>query len=320
MNCEFSLNKIPEVIFMPRSARVKPLDSMFHVMVRSISEIKLFKTDKDKIKYFNLVKKYQDIYHFKVYAYCLMGNHGHFIIDANGADISKFMHGINLSYAKYFNRVHNRHGHLFQDRFKSKVITNEKYLYTLSAYIHNNPSDLQGYKTRVEKYNFSSLSVYLNLRKDPFDVLDYNFIHTVFGFKMINPDIDYLNFVHECNQFQFKSEIEFSEESSEYISCRNPLLRNFEEEFVIDFVAKKTNIDKHMFHAKHSRTLINSRAILALLMRSFCDSKCSDICNILGNITQSRVSSLSSYGLKLVSDTGEYRHLVDEFIKRYSYR
>jgi len=303
---------------MPRSARIKPLDSIFHVMVRSISEIKLFKTDKDKIKYFNLIKKYQDIYHFNVYSYCLMGNHGHFIIDANGADLSKFMHGINLSYAKYFNKVHKRHGHLFQDRFKSKVVTNEKYLYTLSAYIHNNPSDLHGYKGQVEKYNYSSLSVYLNLRKDPFDILDYNFIHTVFGFKTISPDISYLNFVNNCTKFEFKNEIEFSEETSQYLSCRKPLLRNFEKEVVIDFVAENTNIDKQMFHAKHSRSLINSRAILALLMRSFCDSKCSDICNILGNITQSRVSSLSKLGLKLVNDSEEYSHLVEKFIKNYS--
>lgn len=303
---------------MPRSARIKPIDSMFHIMVRSISEIKLFKSNKDKIKYFNFMKKYQTLYHFKVYAYCLMDNHGHFIIDSNGADISKIMHGINLSYAKYFNSVHKRHGHLFQDRFKSKVITSDRYLYTLSAYIHNNPLDLQGYKNKIEEYNFSSLSVYLDLRKDPFNILDYNFIHSMFGFNVLNPNKNYLNFVNNCTQVQFKKDIEFSEEPSKYISYRKPLIRNFEENTVIDFVAKKTKINRQMLHAKHTRTLLNSRAILALLMRCFCDSKCSDICKALGNITQARVSSLTKIGLNLIRDDKEYRDIVEEFIEKYS--
>jgi len=305
---------------MPRCARIKPLDSMFHVMVRSISEIKLFRTDNDKIKYFNFVKKYQNIYRFKVYAYCLMGNHGHFIIDANGADISKFMHGINLSYAKYFNKVHKRHGHLFQDRFKSKVVNDEMYFYTLSAYIHNNPSDLKGYRNRVEEYNFSSLSVYLDLKNDQFEILDYNFIHSMFGLSMFNPDINYLGFVNKCTKLEYKKKIEFSDESSEYISCRTPLLRNFEENLVIDFVSQKTNINKQMLHAKHNRASVNSRAILALLMRCFCDSKCNDICKALGNITQARASSLTKLGQKLVSENNEYRGIVEEFIEKYSSR
>jgi len=304
---------------MPRSARIKPLDSMFHIMVRSISEIKLFKSNKDKVKYFNFVKKYQNIYHFKVYAYCLMDNHGHFIIDANGADISKIMHGINLSYVKYFNRIHKRHGHLFQDRFKSKVINSDRYLYTLSAYIHNNPLDLQGYKNRLEEYSFSSLSVYLNLNKDPFEILDYNFIHSVFGLSILNSDNNYLNFIHNCTQVEFKKEIEFSEDSSEYISHRKPLIRNFEENLVIDFVANKININKQMLHAKHTRAFINPRAISALLMRCFCDSKCSDICKSLGNITQARVSSLTKIGLNLITYDKEYQNIIEEFIEKHSY-
>ena len=114
-------------------------------MCRSISEINLFKDDSDKRKYMALIKKYQRLFKFKVYGYCLMNNHVHLIIDANGSDISKVMHGINFSYAQYFNKRHKRHGHLFQDRFKSKIINNKRYLFAVSAYVHNNPTNIPEY-------------------------------------------------------------------------------------------------------------------------------------------------------------------------------
>lgn len=139
---------------MPRSARIKYSDSIFHIMVRSIPEVPLFKEVSDKELYFYLIQKYQKQYNFKVYGYCLMGNHGHLIIDANGADISKIMHGINFSYAQKFNGIHKRRGHLFQDRFKSKIIKDDKYIITLSTYIHNNPKDIAGYEKYPVKFNF----------------------------------------------------------------------------------------------------------------------------------------------------------------------
>lgn len=127
---------------IPRTARVKSPAGIYHIMIRSISDTPLFKNDIDKNKYLELIRKNQNIFLFKMYSYCLMTTHAHFIIDSAGADVSKFMKAINLSYAIYFNKKYNRHGHLFQGRFKSKLITNDKYLIMLSAYIHSNVKDL----------------------------------------------------------------------------------------------------------------------------------------------------------------------------------
>ncbi|WP_123054375.1 transposase [Clostridium sp. JN-1] len=109
-----------------------------------------------------------------------MDNHLHLIIDANGADISKIMHDINFSYAQYFNGMHKRHGHLFQDRFRSKIVKIERYLFALSAYIHNNPTDIGRYENSPEKYYFSSLPVYLGIRHDPFELVDDGFVLDLF--------------------------------------------------------------------------------------------------------------------------------------------
>ncbi len=299
---------------MPRCARIKSPSSIYHIMIRSISEVKLFKTDEDKIRYMGLLKKYQALYYFKVYAYCLMNNHAHFIIDANGADISKIMHSINFSYAIYFNRVHKRNGHLFQDRFKSKVVNNQRYLYTLTAYIHNNPSDIKNYKGKPEKYRFSSLNVYLSAKKDPFMVLDLDFIK---AHLICNMNNNYLDFVKVNFDLEEKSDIEFFCDPTKYISSKKPLTRNLKVDRLIDFICEKANIERRSLYIKYCRSSVQHRALLTILMRSFCDLKCSDICRTLGNITQSRVSALSKIGLHLISSDEKYQKIINDFFEEY---
>jgi len=89
---------------MPREAREKSPNSMFHIMSRSISEVDLFRDNDDKNKYLSFLKRYKETFAIKVYAYCLMDNHSHLVIDVNGADISKVFHGVNLRYAIYYNK------------------------------------------------------------------------------------------------------------------------------------------------------------------------------------------------------------------------
>ncbi|MHC1719659.1 MAG: transposase [Clostridiaceae bacterium] len=309
---------------MPRTARIKSENAVFHIMIRSISEVDLFKGDRDKSVYLKLMKKYQNLYCFKVYAYCLMNNHAHFIIYANGADISKIMHSVNLSYARYFNKSYGRHGHLFQDRFKSKVITSDRYLRVLSTYIHNNPKDLEGFEDRPEQYQFSSLPVFLNEKKDHTGLLDIEFINAFFKLDMIKSNIsshltkEYMDYVHNFSESQLHKDMEFIDECSEYVNSRKPLIRNFSEAVAVNYIVEKTGILKWMLYAKNSREARNSRAMLVLLLRSFCDFKCADICRLLGNITQARVSGLTRTGLELVKSKLFYRNLVEEFLISHS--
>lgn len=301
---------------MPRKARLKSKESIFHVMCRSISEVELFKTDEDKLRYIGLIKKYQKIYEFKIYGYCLMSNHVHLLIDVNGADISSIMHSINFSYAQYFNKTHKRHGHLFQDRFKSKIITDDRYLFTVSAYIHNNPVDIEEYKECPEEYEFSSLAIYLGLRYDPFDLVSTSFVLSLFGRNPKSARERYKRFVLNCSDKYLKPEVEFEDEETEYKSNRKILARNHKPEDIIDYIAEKMNISKLKLHMKNSREAVEAKAILVLLMRSLCNHKCSKICSILGNITQSRVSRLCSIASELIEKNEKHRLLVEEFINQ----
>lgn len=300
---------------MPRIARIKSNTAVYHIMARSISEVNLFKDDEDKKNYLYIVKDYQIIYNFKVYAYCLMDNHLHIIIDSNGADISKIMHCINFKYASYFNRKYKRHGHLFQDRFKSKIVHNERYLFSLTAYIHNNPSDLPGYEKSIQNYNFSSLGVYLGSRKDFFKLLDYKFVLCLLGENSIQSRKKYINLVLKSQSLMEEVEAEFENEKSEYRSERKILIRDFKVDDLIEYISEITNINKSNLYMKYNKKVINARALLVLLLRNLCNSSCKEICSILGNITQSRVSKLCYIGKDLVISNEQYKNIICEFIE-----
>ncbi|AAO35775.1 transposase [Clostridium tetani] len=199
------------MFFLPRTKRQKSENGIYHIMIKSITEVPLFKKHEDKIRYLKQMREYQKIYGFKVYAYCLMSNHGHFIIDSNGADISKTMHGLNFKYAITFNRIYKRNGHLFQDRFKSKMVDTQRYLIMLSAYIHNNPLDIRGYEKCPEKYKYSSLKVYLGLERDNTGLLDERFIMQLFSNNVKEARERYAKLVYICNDEKMKRELEFKD-------------------------------------------------------------------------------------------------------------
>lgn len=299
---------------MPRTERIKSENAIYHVMVRSITEVPLFKKENDKDKYLSQMRNYQIIYGFKVYAYCMMTNHAHFIIDSNGADISKIMHRLNFKYAITYNRIHDRHGHVFQDRFKSKIVDTNRYLITLSAYIHNNPIKIKGYETCPEKYKYSSLKVYLGLEKDLTGFLDETYIMQMIGDNVNNARDRYLQFVYTCDKEKLKKEMEFEDEKTEYRSQRKVLVRNFNPEQIMSFISEETGVEKLMMYVKNSRNNKAARALAVLLMRSLCNFKISHICQVLGNITESRVSKLCSIGVELISTEDRYKDIVNKFI------
>ena len=68
---------------------------------------------------------------------------------------------------------------------------------------------------------------------------------------------------------------------------------------------------------KNSRRVMKAKALLVVLMRSLCNFRCTDISKTLGNITQSRMSKLSSRGFALIGEKEEHRGIIKEFMKSY---
>ena len=300
---------------MPRKARVKSEESVYHVMVRSISEIKMFEERDDKLKYIFFFKRCLRNYKFKVLAYCIMDNHAHFVIDGCGADISKVMHNINFCYAMHYNKTHSRHGHLFQDRFKSKIVYDDRYLLNLTAYIHNNPHDINGYENCPENYEFSSLSTYLGMNvvdNDP--LVSTSLIENVMGKNLTSTRDAYRQLVLDATDENMEADVEFKNEGTEYVSCRTIIHRNSDPNKIINYICSKLNLRKESIHVKYSREAIEAKALAMYLIRCLCGYTCRDMCGMIGGITQSTISRYCMKGASLVEQE-RYRSLVDDFLR-----
>lgn len=119
-------------------------------------------------------------------AYCLMPNHFHLLLrEIEEGGISKFMHRVGTSYAMYFNAKHKRIGNLFVKPFRSKHISDDRYLKRVCEYIHLNPVELfeSGWKIgmvrnmktlndRLKCYPYSSLPDYAGANRSEKRIID----------------------------------------------------------------------------------------------------------------------------------------------------
>lgn len=121
----------------------------------------------------------------KLFAFCLMPNHVHFLLkEIEKSGISRFMSNFQNSYAKYFNLKTDRTGSLFQSMFKAVRIESDEQLIHTCRYIHLNP--LTSYIIKeikdLEIYPWSSYSEYF---KDSSDFVDTSLILEFFPSKKL---------------------------------------------------------------------------------------------------------------------------------------
>ena len=125
---------------MPTGPRVLIDNACYHITARGNQKQATFVTKSDYEELLHRIDHYKHKHAVRLYAYCLMPNHLHFVLrPAISRNLSKFMHGLLRSYTKFFNEKYDKVGHLWQGRFKSKIIDNIEYMHDASAYIENNP-------------------------------------------------------------------------------------------------------------------------------------------------------------------------------------
>lgn len=295
---------------MPREARIISKTGKYHIVVKSIKEFDLFRDNNDKTKYLEIINKYKIKYGFTLYAYCLMDNHGHYIIDCLGSDISTVVGCINLCYGYYYNKKYDRYGPVFKGRFHSTPIENDRYMITVSAYIHNNPKDIPGYEKSVHIYPFSSLKEYIK-ETNEFGVLTRSFLVDLIGFKHKQNKKAYLKLIRNCIDLETEIDIEFSKVKNEYRSEKIFVTRTYTPSEVIDYVAQKLKQHPNDIYVKYKRGCTKIRAVTCLLMSNFCNVGHRQMCEIIGNMTQSGIAYLTAKGLDIVMKEREY---IEDFI------
>jgi len=165
------------VIDMPRTARKASLSNIYHVMMRGVNRQAIFENDGDRLHFMSVLKECKEISGFRLHAFCLMPNHLHFLIEPAGEPLDLVFRRIGIRYAVWYNRKHQRAGHLFQDRFRSENVENDLYYMTVLRYILQNPMKA-GLEPRLGTYRWSSYPAYA---KGTGSITDTQYATELFG-------------------------------------------------------------------------------------------------------------------------------------------
>ena len=124
---------------MPRQARIDAPGALQHIIVRGIERRKIFQDDADRMGFVARLSRVLQESGTRCYAWALMPNHVHLLLQTGKVPVATVMRRLLTGYAVTFNRRHRRHGHLFQNRYKSILCQQDVYLVELVRYIHLNP-------------------------------------------------------------------------------------------------------------------------------------------------------------------------------------
>jgi len=148
---------------MARPLRIAYENALYHVINRGHRREAIFTDDKDREEFLSRLAVAQIRFNLTVHGYCLMGNHYHLLVGTPDANLSRAMHTLNSSYASWYRVRHQLVGSLFQGRFKSVLVEEERYLAEVSAYIHLNPVRA-GLVNDPGEWRWSSMGHYLGKR------------------------------------------------------------------------------------------------------------------------------------------------------------
>ena len=161
---------------MARRARELSESGMYHIMIRGIGPQLIFTDDEDCEKMLQILADVKEVSGCVIYAYCFMGNHGHFLIKAAGESLEKIFKRVGTRYVYWFNLKYDRAGPLFQDRFLSEPVNDEEHLLSALRFIHQNPVKA-GMCKELSEYKWSSYHEYTGGRK----IADTQFIYGLLG-------------------------------------------------------------------------------------------------------------------------------------------
>ncbi|HPS94182.1 MAG TPA: transposase [Deltaproteobacteria bacterium] len=151
---------------MARPLRIEYAGAFYHITCRGNERTCIFGGDADRKRFLGYLESANERHGARFHAYCLMENHYHLMLETPCGDLSRIMHHINSSYTAYYNKRHERSGHLFQGRFNALLVEKESYGLELSRYIHLNPVRA-GMVQRPSEYPWSSYLIYVGERSKP---------------------------------------------------------------------------------------------------------------------------------------------------------
>ena len=149
---------------MPRKARIDAPGALHHIIVRGVERRKIFKDDQDRYDFLSRLGDILEQSQTACYAWALMPNHFHLLLRTGAYPVATIMRRLLTGHAIGYNRRHGKHGHLFQNRYKSILCQEDAYLLELVRYIHLNPlrAGLVDTISKLKQYKWCGHGVILN--------------------------------------------------------------------------------------------------------------------------------------------------------------
>lgn len=152
---------------MPRQARIDAPGALHHIIIRGIERKALFRDQTDRDRFVERLGTVVGDTATTCYAWALMTNHVHLLLMTGNEPIATVMRRLLTGYAQEFNRRYNRHGQLFQNRYKSILCEKDSYMLELVRYIHLNPvrARITGSVDELKTYRYTGHAVLMGTVK-----------------------------------------------------------------------------------------------------------------------------------------------------------
>jgi len=165
---------------MPRHLRVQFPGAIYHVTARGNARQAIFLDSRDRERFLERLSDSVDSYGVRLYVFCLMTTHYHFVLETPQANLNRFMQSLETGHTVYFNLRHDTCGHLTQGRYGGKLVAGDDYLLKLTRYVQLNPVfagrakrlPLEERIARLRRYVWSSYLSYIG-EHEPLDFVDY---------------------------------------------------------------------------------------------------------------------------------------------------
>jgi putative transposase len=151
---------------MPRPLRPGIENGIYHVFNRGNRKAPIFLEDADFERFLELLHELRRNFGWPFFAFCLMTNHFHLVVETPEGDVSAGMHRASFLYAQYFNRKYLLDGHVFQGRFKTVLIRSDVQLLAAIRYVVTNPVRA-GLTAKAEQWKWSSYRATVGIRRPP---------------------------------------------------------------------------------------------------------------------------------------------------------
>jgi putative transposase len=149
--------------------RIEVEGGLYHIITRGVARQDIFHDADDHARFMKLLAALKERLPFYLYAYCLMTNHIHLLVERMTDDVGRIMQRLLTGYAQYYNRKYRRVGHVLQGRHKAILCQSDQYLTELVRYIHLNPVRAKMVR-QPENYAYSSHRAYMGL--EPSGIVD----------------------------------------------------------------------------------------------------------------------------------------------------